>query len=86
MDYVDTFVTDVILARLGEPDLRNVFTVDSGDDVQAAQRELAELRAEHTELIALAERREVSVTGWLPAFAARVTRRRRGGVRSPGRA
>ena len=74
MDYVDTFVTDVILARLGEPDLRNVFTVDSGDDVQAAQRELAELRAEHTELIALAERREVSVTAFARLEAALLPR------------
>ena len=77
MDYVDTFVTDVIVARLAQPDLRDVFTVDTGDDVQAAQRELAELRAEHTELIALAERREVSVTAFARLEAALLPQHRR---------
>jgi DNA invertase Pin-like site-specific DNA recombinase len=70
MDYVDTFVTDVVVERLAQPDLRDVFTTDTGDFVQAAQRQLAELRAEHTELIALAERREVSVTAFARLEAA----------------
>jgi site-specific DNA recombinase len=92
MDYVDTFVTDVIVERLAAPDMRDVFTADAGDDVQAAQRQLAELRAEHDELIALAERREVSVGAFarleaalLPQIADAERRARPAAVPPPSR-
>ncbi|WP_219419773.1 hypothetical protein [Pseudonocardia nigra] len=56
---MDTYVTDVLIERLSQPDALDVFNVDDSDDVQAAQRELAGLQAELTEL------RAAKRAGWI---------------------
>ena len=58
-------MTDVIIARLEEPDLLDVFVTDDGDDVQAAQTEVAVLRAELAELRAAKKAGRISLASFL---------------------
>jgi site-specific DNA recombinase len=64
-EWLDTYVTDVIIERLSQPDALDVFAADETDDVQAAQRELAALRAELTELRMAKKTGRISLTSFL---------------------
>jgi len=55
-EWVDTFITDVIVARLERPDVLDVFRADDTDTAAAAQREVAVLRAQWDALMAAGER------------------------------
>lgn len=64
-EWVDTYVEKVIVARLGQPDVLDLFTRDDADDVQAAQRELAVLRAELADLRAAKKAGRLSLPSFL---------------------
>ncbi|GAA5141722.1 recombinase family protein [Pseudonocardia adelaidensis] len=64
-EWLDTYVTDVIIERLSQPDALEVFTANDGDDVQAAQRELAALRAELAELRHAKKAGRISLSAFL---------------------
>ncbi len=63
--WVDTFVQDVIIERLEQPDVLDVFVRDDGDDVQAAQREVTLRRAELDELRAAKKAGRISLSSFL---------------------
>ena len=55
-EWVDAYVEDVIVARLEQPDVLDVFRADDTDAAAAAQREVAVLRAQWDALMAAGER------------------------------
>lgn len=64
-EWLDTYVTDVLIERLSQPDALDVFAADEGDDVQRAQRTLAALRAELSELQAAKKASRISLASFL---------------------
>jgi len=64
-EWVDLYVEDVIIERLEQPDVLDVFARDDTDDVQAAQRDVAELRAELAELRAAKRAGRISLASFL---------------------
>jgi len=64
-EWVDHWVSDVIIARLEQPDAFDLFTRDDADDAQAAQRELAVLRAELADLRAVKRAGKISLASFL---------------------
>jgi hypothetical protein len=64
-EWLDTYVTDVIIERLSQPDELDVFSVDDTDDIHAAQRALAALRAELTELRQAKKAGQISLSSFL---------------------
>jgi hypothetical protein len=73
--WLDTYVADVVIERLSQPDALDVFAADDTDDAQAAQRELAALRAELTELRQVKKAGRISLSSFLefePDLLARI--------------
>lgn len=73
IEFVDAFVTDVIVERLAQPDMLDVFApLDSADEREAARRELQERRADLEALRAAAEARTITMESFLRLEPVRV--------------
>ncbi|SFO34773.1 Site-specific DNA recombinase [Pseudonocardia ammonioxydans] len=76
IEFVDAYVTDVIVERLSQPDMLDMFAPeDSADARAAARRDLEEARADLEALRAAAKARTVSIVSFLdlePGLVARV--------------